>query len=80
VRPDVVEGIAIMDHPENPWNPCPWLTRDYGHLSPSPFFFLEKPWRLGRGESIRLRYRIAVHVGDPQKAKLSQIYKDWISG
>jgi hypothetical protein len=26
---------AILDHPKNPWNPCPWFTRDYSQ-SPSP--------------------------------------------
>jgi hypothetical protein len=79
-RPDIVEGIALMDHPENPWSPCPWLTRAYGHLSPSPFSFLDKPWQLERGKSIRLRYRIAIHAGDPKEANLAQVYKDWVKG
>jgi len=79
VRPDVVEGIALMDHPANPWSPCPWLARDYGHLSPSPFSFLKKPWRLEQGETIDLRYLIVVHAGDPQVAGLAQVYKNWIS-
>jgi hypothetical protein len=80
VRPDIVEGIALMDHPQNPWSPCSWLTRDYGHLSPSPFTFAyaKEPWRLAAGTSIRLRYRIVSHAGDPTEAKLSQIYKDWV--
>jgi hypothetical protein len=80
VRPEVVEGIALMDHPDNPWSPCRWLTRDYGHLSPSPFSFLDKPWRLDRGESIRLRYRIAIHAGDPREARLNEVYQEWING
>jgi hypothetical protein len=79
VRREVIEGIALMDHPDNPWSPCPWLTRDYGHLSPSPFSFRAKLWTLSVGESIRLRYRIAVHAGDPQEANLAQVYKNWIS-
>lgn len=78
-RSDVVEGIAIMDHPENPWSPCPWLTRDYGHLSPSPFHFRDKPWVLPRGQSIRLRYRVVLHAGDPREAGLDAIYKEWIA-
>lgn len=79
MRRDVVEGIALMDHPENPWSPCPWLARDYGHLSPSPFSFLKKPWRLEQGAAIELRYLIVIHAGDPQEAGLAQVYKDWIS-
>jgi hypothetical protein len=69
----------VMDHPANPWAPCPWFTRDYGHLSPSPFNFLERPWELQKQESIRLRYRVVLHAGDPRKAGLDQIYKDWIA-
>jgi hypothetical protein len=76
-RPGIVEGIAVMDHPENPWSPCPWFTRDYGHLSPSPFQFRERPWTLPRGQSVRLRYRVALHAGDPREALLDQLYRRW---
>ncbi len=72
-----VEGIAIMDHPRNPWSPSPWLTRDYGHLSPSPFNFRSRPWTLPEGESIRLRYRVVLHAGDPKEASLDRLYKEW---
>ena len=79
-RPDVVEGIAVMDHPENPWGPCPWFTREYGHLSPSPFNFLDKPWQFEKGNSLRLRYRVVVHAGTPAEAGLDKIYQQWIDG
>ena len=78
LRPDVVEGVAVMDHPDNPWTPCPWFTRDYGHLSPSPFNFLETPWEIAESKSIRLRYRVVLHAGDPQEAELDRIYKEWV--
>lgn len=74
---NVVEGIAIMNHPDNPWKST-WLTRDYGHLSPSPFYFLDEPWRLSKGKSIDLKYRVALHVGSPKKAQLNDIYKQWV--
>lgn len=74
-----VEGIAVMDHPNNPWNPCPWFTRDYGHLSPSPFNFLSRPWQLRAGDSIRLRYRVVLHAGDPHGAQLNRLYEEWIA-
>ena len=76
---DVLEGLAVMDHPENPWEPCPWFTRDYGHFSPSPFAFMKEPWTLPKGKSIRMRYRIALHVGTPQQAGLDALYKKWIA-
>lgn len=75
----VTEGIAVMDHPANPWNPCPWFTRDYGHLSPSPFNFLSQPWQLAAGDSIRLRYRVVLHAGNPRDAGLDRIYREWLT-
>ncbi len=76
-RPDIVEGISVMTHPDNPWKPI-WFTRDYGHLSPSPFNFLDEPWRLAKGKSINLKYRVALHVGTPKEADLDGVYRQWI--
>ena len=77
-NPSLVEGLAVMEHPENPWAPCPWFTRDYGHLSPSPFNFLDKPWRIEKGQSIRMRYRIVAHAGSPAEAGLNAVFGDWV--
>ncbi len=77
--PKVIEGITMMTHPNNPWRPI-WFTRDYGHLSPSPFNFLEKPWQLEKGESIRLRYRFLLHAGSPKEAKADASYEAWVKG
>jgi len=77
-RPDVMEGITVMNHPDNPWKST-WLTRDYGHLSPSPFYYLDEPWKLGKGKSIDLKYRVALHVGTPEEANVEGIYKNWIN-
>lgn len=76
---DMVEGLAVMDHPENPWAPCPWFTRDYGHFSPSPFAFLKQPWTLAKGKSIRMRYRVVMHAGTPKQAGLDALYRKWIA-
>ncbi len=75
--PDVVEGIAVMTHPNNPWKPI-WFTREYGYVSPSPFNFLDAPWRLEKGESIELKYRVAIYVGTPMEADLHGVYQQWI--
>ena len=74
---EVVEGIAILDHPNNPWAPCPWFTRDYGFISPTPFNFIENPWQLPAGESVTLRYRVVLHAGDHKDAGLDAIYRAW---
>lgn len=76
---DVIEGIALMDHPNNPWAPCPWFTRDYGFISPTPFNFRDEPWQLPAGESVALRYRVVLHTGTPEEAQLDKLYRDWAS-
>ena len=73
----VVEGIAILDHPKNPWAPTPWFTRDYGFMSPTPMFFVPKTWELAAGNSVTLRYRVVLHGGDAQEAGLDSIYGKW---
>ena len=74
---DLVEGIAVMTHPDNPW-PAIWFTREYGHLSPSPLNFQKQPWQLEKGQTLRLRYRVALHAGDPKEAALDRAYEQWV--
>jgi len=77
-RDGVIEGIAILDHPKNPWSPCRWFTRDYGFMSPTPMNFLGKEgWQLAKGESVRLRYRVVVHQGSADEANLSALFDQW---
>jgi hypothetical protein len=73
-----VEGISIFNHPENFGGNCPWFTRDYGHLSPSPFNFLDAPWTLERGAGLSLRYCVVLHAGTPREADLDNLYRQWI--
>ena len=75
-----VEGIAIFNHPENFGGNCPWFTRSYGHLSPSPFNFLSKPWSLAKGTQLNLKYCIVLHSGTPQEATLDEVHQEWVSG
>ncbi len=79
LRPDVVEGIVIMDHPQNFGGNCPWFTREYGHLSPSPFNFNAEPWTLAAGKTLALKYRTVLFAGTPAEADLDAIYKQWIA-
>ena len=72
-----VEGIALMDHPASPWPKCPWFTRDYGFMSPMPFNWIEQPWRLAAGQSVRIRHRIVAFAGDPQEAGLDRLHREW---
>jgi methane monooxygenase PmoA-like len=76
-RGEPMEGIALMDHPQSPWAPCPWFTRDYGFASPMPFNWIEQPWRLPAGQSVRIRHRVVTFAGDPQEAGLDRLHKEW---
>ena len=38
-RGKATEGLAILQHPSNPWYPSPWFTRDYGFMSPTPMYW-----------------------------------------
>ncbi len=80
-RGEQVEGIALFDHPRNPWSPCPWFTRDYGFASPTPFYWLgQEGWSLAAGQSIRLRYLVVGFAGDPEQAGLGDLFRRWASG
>jgi len=75
--PHITEGIAIFDHPQNPWAPTPWFTRDYGFASPTPLNFIEKPWTIPAGDRVTFRYAVVMHAGDPAAANLAGLYKTW---
>lgn len=64
-RGDTIEGLAILQHPENPWYPSPWFTRDYGFISPTPMYWPENDEGifLEKGQKLILMYRVVVHSG-----------------
>ena len=68
-------GAAIFVHPTHPDFPPEWLTRHYGVLC------LGWPGVNGKsfapGEAIQCRYRVWVHRGAPDTAKLQRIYEDY---
>lgn len=77
------EGMAIFQHPSNPWYPSPWFTRDYGFLSPTPMYWPADETVgtvLKKGESLKLRYRVLVHNGDPTSAGIAQAFKNYAAG
>jgi hypothetical protein len=79
-RGDIMEGMAILQHPTNPWYPSPWFTRDYGFFSPTPMYWPanDKETVLKKGEKLVLRYRVIVHGGSVSEAKIAdqfELYK-----
>ena len=78
-RGTAVEGLAIMQHPSNPWYPSPWFTRDYGFMSPTPMYWPENGTEtvMKKGTVLTLRYRVIVHAGDHKEAKIAEAFEKY---
>jgi hypothetical protein len=76
-RGEFIEGLAIMQHPSNPWYPSPWFTRDYGFISPTPMYWPENGEEtfLKKGETLKLRYRVFIHGGSSEEAKIRELFE-----
>ncbi len=74
-----IEGLAIMQHPSNKWYPSPWFTRDYGFMSPTQMYwppdgeFISLP----KGTVLTFRYRVLVHAGTCQEAKIAEEFEKY---
>jgi hypothetical protein len=80
-------GIAIFDHPQNPRHPTWWHVRDYGLFAANPFGqhdFESLPDKAAgnlivpAGQSVTFRYRLYLHKGDDQQAKVAEKYKQYV--
>ncbi|HSL86800.1 MAG TPA: PmoA family protein [Bacteroidales bacterium] len=78
-RGNVVEGLAIIQHPSNPWYPSPWFTRDYGFMSPTPMYWPENGEEtfLEKGTQLNLRYRVIVHAGTHTEAEIAEEFEKY---
>jgi len=78
-------GVAIFDHPDNLNHPGWWHARPYGLNSANAFSKLDfkKGEEKGEhiipdGETLRLVYRVYVHPGNPETAKLNEAYESFV--
>jgi hypothetical protein len=78
-RGEAIEGLAILQHPSNPWYPSPWFTRDYGFISPTPMYWPQngEETYLKKGETLLLRYRVLVHGGTTDEAKIGEMFETY---
>ena len=81
-RGDAIEGLAIFQHPSNPWYPSPWFTRDYGFMSPTPMYWPENGTEtiMKKGTVLNLRYRVLVHSGTSTEANIAGEFERYKSG
>jgi len=82
-------GIAFMDHPSNPRHPTRWHARDYGLFAANPFCEKEMDknqptgagdFTLKAGQSVTFKYRILIHEGDGDAAKVNARYQAYSQG
>jgi hypothetical protein len=81
-KENCVEGIAVFCPSKAPhplFEKCPWFTRDYGNISPTPMNWLDpaKPFVLPAGEKLHLRYRVAAFAGTPAEADLNGLWEEF---
>jgi hypothetical protein len=80
-------GIAILDHPGNPRHPTYWHARDYGLFALNPFgrnafdsTQEESQWKLPKGQKLQFRWRVIIHPGDAETARVPELYRLYSSG
>lgn len=71
-------GIAVFNHPGNPYHPAPWFTRDYGPFSPNFLLFTE-PVVIQPERPYALSYRIVAHKGDHAEADVAGKYRRYLT-
>lgn len=79
-----LRGIAVFDHPGNMRHPTTWHIRDYGLNGANCFglsYFTKKEqngdFMLNNGESVTFNYRVLIHSGNSEDAKIPQMYADY---
>ena len=75
----IVEGVAVFCPPKEPFENCPWFTRDYGNISPMPFLFKEDGYSWKKDDILKGVYRIVVFAGTPNDVDLNGLWDELYS-
>ena len=84
---DKIYGFAFMDHPKNRRHPNRWHARDYGLFAANPFCEgdMDKTkakgdgdLKLAPGQSATFKYRILIHEGEADPAKITARYQEYV--
>jgi hypothetical protein len=78
-------GIAILDHPQSFRHATRWHVRTYGLFAANPWGTKDftggkesdGPFKLPKGESIMLRYRVIFHKGDHEEGKIAEAFEEY---
>lgn len=71
----VVEGITLMDHPDNPNHPSHFHVRDDGWMGASQTF--EGPIKIAPNRPLHVRYGLLVHAGMPGRDDLDRRWTEF---
>lgn len=75
VTADRVNGITLMDHPTNPNHPTSYHVRDDGWMGAS--FTLNGPYKLPKGQYLRLLYALYIHDAMPDAKQLDKRFTEF---
>lgn len=85
---ETIAGIAIFDHPKNPYRAC-WHSRGYGLMAANPFGRKKAAFpdvknetelvKMAKGDHLKLRYGILLHAGDVKAGKVAEIYEKFVN-
>jgi len=78
-------GIAIMEHPTSFRYPTYWHVRTYGLFATNPFGLnaftngktADGSYTIPAGGKITFRYRILIHEGTTEEAKIAETYSKY---
>jgi hypothetical protein len=73
--PDALSGAAIFIPPDHPDFPPTWMTRHYGMLAVG--WPGVTPRTIAPGESVRCRYRLWIHRGNPSAVEIGKAYDQY---
>ena len=78
-------GVAVFDSPRSFRHPTYWHARGYGLIAANPFGWREfyhdpekdGSWTIQQGKALKFRYRVFIHHGDYQQAKVAEAYQEY---
>jgi hypothetical protein len=80
-------GVAIFDNPGNFRHSERWHVRGYGLFAVNPFgnqvFDKNAPKQetvIEKGKSLRYRWRVVIHPGDAESARIADLYQRYVNG
>ncbi len=68
--------MTVFDHPDNKGFPIPWRTDTQFGLGPSRQILGD--WKLNKGETEIVRYRLVIYTGKLNNGELTRLWKEFI--